>query len=98
MQLPDPFISPVEAASITDPFTVGREIVTFQIIGTLVAGEEFLFEVEDPAAVSGWRALVLDSVETKIELGNDQVTFYARAYIRINKTLTTVACGLRVVT
>jgi len=98
MQLPDPFISPDDAASITDPFTVGHEITTFQIIGTLLAGEEFLFEVEDPAAVSGWRGLTLDSTEVKIELGNDQVTFYAPAYIRINKTLTTAACGLRVIT
>jgi len=93
--LSDPLIAATEDEVTLDPVTVGARVVTFQVIGTLLAGEYINFEVEDPAAVSGWRVMKLDDEEVKIVLGNDQVTFFAPAYVRPHKSVTTAACGLR---
>jgi len=98
MQLPAPFIPATEEAVITDPFLISSSVVTFQIIGTLPTGKVIAFEVEDPAAVSGWRTMKLVSELVEITPETDQVTFYAPAYIRINKPATAVACGVRSLT
>jgi len=98
MQLPDPFITPTEEAVITDPFLISSSVVTFQIIGTLPTGEVIAFEIEDPEAVSGWRTMTLAGELAEITPENDQVTFYAPAYVRINKPATAVACGVRSLT
>jgi len=98
MSLPDPLIVPTQDEVALDPMLIRDRVVTFQIIGTLQGEESIVFEVEDPAAVGGWRTANIDGEELKIYLGHDQVTFYSPAYIRPHKSETTADCGLRVVT
>lgn len=96
--LPTAFIPETLLEVITDPFEISARITTFQIIGTLGVGEEVLFEIEDSADADGWRTMELNDAEVKITPGNDQVTFYAPAYVRIRKTVTAAVVGLRVLT
>jgi hypothetical protein len=91
----DPLIEATDAEVILDPISIGGRVVTFQIIGTLQGTESIAFEVEDPAAEGGWRTMSLGGDPVSITLGNDQVTFYAPAYVRPHKSATIADCGLR---
>ncbi len=93
--IPAPLIAPTQSTKTLDPTVIGERVVTYQIIGTLDAGEKISFNVED--GVGGWRPLSIDDEVVELVLGNDQVTFYGPSYVKIVKSATAALVGLRAV-